>query len=235
MLCESYLDAYSRALFKGQSRTVEKETATGLVKQLLTGLETRRRQDFLDQRTEIKKRQRRLLIDGNHTLPMTTQEWTRINTIVRSWAATQDNPGFFKVLDMAHRIAGTGSLGVERYVLLVEGKGSTSGNYLLDFKEEPGSCLSPFLKIAQPRWPNEAARVIAIQERFQGTPPALLSAVRVQGKAFVLRELQPLQDRVSLTHWADRDRRLSQLVKLLKTMGEITAWDHVRSSGREGS
>src|SRR5262249_33916119 len=128
-----------------------------------------------------------------------------------------------------------GSLGVERYVLLVEGKGSTSGNYLLDFKEEPGSCLSPFLKIAQPRWPNEAARVIAIQERFQGTPPALLSAVRFQGKAFVLRELQPLQDRVSLTHWADRDRRLSQLVKLLKTMGEITAWDHVRSSGREGS
>src|SRR5215813_13856703 len=81
MLCESYLEAYSRALFKGQSRTVEKETATGLVKQMLTGLETRRRQDFLDQRTEIKKRQRRLLIDGNHTLPMTTQEWTRINTI----------------------------------------------------------------------------------------------------------------------------------------------------------
>src|SRR5262249_17174008 len=160
------------------------------------------------------------------------QEWKRIKTIVRSWAATQAKPDFFKLLDAAHRIAGTGSLGVERYVLLVAGKGSPNGNYLLDFKEEPGSCLSPFLPIAQPKWPNEAARIIAVQERFQGTPPALLSAVRFEGKSFVLRELQPLQDRVRLDN---RHSRLSRLARLVETMGEITAWDHLRGSGRQGS
>jgi len=36
---------------------------------------------------------------------------------------------------VARRIAGTGSLGVERYVLLIEGKGSPDGNYLLDLKQ----------------------------------------------------------------------------------------------------
>lgn len=231
-LCQSYLEAYARALAKGQSRTVEKETATGLVRQLLIGLRERRRQDFLDERTEIKNNKRRFLIDGKRTLPMTAPEQKRIKTMVRSWAATQSKPAFFRLLDVAHRIAGTGSLGVERYVLLVEGKGSPHGNYLLDFKEEPGSCLAPFLPMMQPKWPHEATRVVSVQESFQGTPPALLSAVRFEGKSFVLRELQPLQDRIHFANWHGR---LNWLLKLLETMGEITAWDQLRSSGRHGS
>src|SRR5581483_6461126 len=231
-LCESCLEAYGQALSKGQSRTVEKETATGLVRQLLSGLGQRRRQDFLDERTEVKNKQRRLLTDGKRTLPVTAQERKRITAMVRSWAAARPDADFFRVLDVAHRIAGTGSLGVERYMLLVEGRGSPQGNYLLDFKEEPGSCLHPFLPVEQPKWPDEAARVVAVQERFQGTPPALLSAIRFEGRAFVLRELQPLQDRVRLRSW---DGRLSRLVKLLRTMGQIAAWDQLRSGGRQGS
>src|SRR5215468_1165854 len=231
-LCEHFLDAYALALSKGQARTVEAETATGLVKQLLIGLRERRRQDFLDERTYIKGGQRRFLIDGKRTLPVTDQERKRVKTMVRSWAAGQPDPGFFELLDVAHRIAGTGSLGVKRYVLLVEGRGSPQRNYLLDFKEEPGSCLQPYLPTAQPQWSDAAARVVAVQERFQGTPPALLSALRFEGTAFVLRELQPLQDRVSLRR---RDERPGRLVKLVRTMGEITAWDQLRSGGRQGS
>jgi hypothetical protein len=41
------------------------------------------------------------------------------------------SPSFFAP-DVARRIAGTGSLGVQRYVILVEGKGSTGGHYLPD-------------------------------------------------------------------------------------------------------
>src|SRR5262245_11964056 len=231
-LCEQFLDAYALALSKGQARTVETETATGMVKQLLIGLRVRRRQDFLEERTDLKGGQRRLLIDGKRTLPVTDQERKRVKTMVRSLAAAQPDPGFFELLDVAHRIAGTGSLGVKRYVLLVEGKASPQRNYLLDFKEEPGSCLQPYLPTAQPQWSDAATRVVAVQERFQGTPPALLSAVRFEGEAFVLRELQPLQDRVSLRH---RDERPGRLAKLLRTMGEITAWDQLRSGGRQGS
>ncbi|MBI3425919.1 MAG: DUF2252 domain-containing protein [Acidobacteria bacterium] len=231
-LCASYLDAYARALTKGQARWVEKETATGLVKQLLLALVTRRRQDFLAERTEIKQQQRRFVMDGKRALPVSTPARQRIKTLLKAWAATQPEPGFFKLLDVAQRIAGTGSLGVERYVLLVEGKGSPAGNYLLDFKAEPGSCLAPFLPLAQPKWPNEAARVVAVQEHFQATPPALLSALRFEDKSFVLRELQPLQDRVRLNA---RNARLKPLTELLATMGALTAWDQLRASGRLGA
>jgi uncharacterized protein (DUF2252 family) len=49
------------------------------------------------------------------------------------------------VLDIGRRIAGTGSLGVERYVVLVEGKGSPDRNYLLDIKEAKPSAMAPHL------------------------------------------------------------------------------------------
>ncbi|MBO0798320.1 MAG: DUF2252 domain-containing protein [Blastocatellia bacterium] len=231
-LCEHFLDAYAVALSQGRARTVEAETSTGLIKQLLTGLRERRRQDFLNEHTELKGGKRRFLIDGIHTLPVTDRERKLIQTAIRSWAARQPDPGFFEVLDVAHRIAGTGSLGVKRYILLVEGKGSPQRNYLLDFKEEPGSCLQAYLPIVQPQWSDAATRVVAVQERFQGTPPALLSAVKFEGLAFVLRELQPLQDRVSLRR---RDEQPGRMVKLVRTMGNITAWDQLRSGGRQGS
>ncbi len=37
--------------------------------------------------------------------------------VVGQYAALQANPKFYEVLDVARRIAGTGSLGVERYAI----------------------------------------------------------------------------------------------------------------------
>ena len=62
----------------------------------------------------------------------------------------QPNPGFFHPLDAARRIAGTGSLGIARYVILVEGHGSPNLNYLLDLKAAIPSSLQPYLKHKQP-------------------------------------------------------------------------------------
>jgi len=231
-LCKSFLDAYTVSLARGQARVTEQETAVGLVKELLIGLRQRRRKDFLNERTKLAGRQRRLRVDQKRTLKVAPEQKKKVKKVIKSWAAAQPDPGFFKLLDVAHRVAGTGSLGVERYVLLVAGKGSPDDNYLLDFKAQPGSALQPYLQLPQPPWESQAARVVAIQERVQGTPPALLAAVRFEDHDFVLRELQPYQDRVSLKQW---DGRLSRLVKLLRTMGEITAWDQLRSGGRQGS
>lgn len=231
-LIENYLDAYAQALIPGRARVVEVGTAEGLIKKLLLGLGSRNREAFLNKRTEIKDRQRRFILDRKRILPATEQERSEIEAMFKAWAAKQSNPQFFRLLDVAHRIAGTGSLGLERYLLLVEGNGSPRRNYLLDFKFEPGSCLQPYSPIEQPRWTNEAARVVAVQERFQGTPPALLTALMFERKAFVLRELQPLQDRVRLT---PGKVGVKALTSLLRSMGEITAFDHLRGGGRQGS
>ena len=231
-LCNSFLDAYIEALAKGQARNVETETAEGMVKELLKSLKERRRKDFLNQRTQEKKGKRRLLIDNKRTRDCEESQKEEIATLIKDWAATQPEPKFFKVLDVAGRIAGTGSLGVSRYVLLVEGKGSPNQNYLLDLKQERPSSVAPYLKPPQPQWESEAARVVAIQKRLQGTPPALLGTVRQESKFYILRELQPLQDKVRLNLWHGKLRRLE---KVMKTMGAITAWDQLRSGGRQGS
>ncbi len=231
-LCNSYLDAYIDALAKGQARTVETETAEGMVKDLLESLKVRRRKDFLNNCTEEKKGKRRLLIDNKRTRPVTEEQRSTVKDLMKHWTATQAKPNFFKLLDVAGRIAGTGSLGVPRYVLLVEGKGSPNQNYLLDLKQACPSSLNPYLKQPQPQWTSEAARVVAIQQRVQGTPPALMGGVIHEGKSFALRELQPLQDKVKLNLW---DGKLRRLEKVMKAMGKITAWDQLRSGGRQGS
>ena len=232
-LSNSFLDAYSHALAKGSARSVEKETALGLVKDLLKTLKTRLRQEFLDKHTKEKKGKRHLIIDNKHIIEATEAEQQKIRELISAWhKSTQKDTNFYQVLDVQQRIAGTGSLGLERYAILVEGKGSPDGNYLLDLKLTPASSLQPYLTVPQPVWSSESARVVAIQQRVQGTPPALLGMIVDGNKSYVLRELQPVQDRVSLQGW---DGKLERLKKLMQTMGEVTAWDQLRSGGRQGS
>ncbi len=231
-LCHCYLQAYTTALVQGKARVVEAETAEGMVKDLLESVRDRKRKDFLEKRSETRNGKRRLIIDDKHIAPITSEGRSQVESFWRSWSKGQPNSEFFELLDVAHRIAGVGSLGVDRYVLLVEGKGSPDQNYLLDLKEEEKSSLEPYLHVPQPQWSNHAERVISIQQRAQGTSPALLSALMMNGKPYVLRELQPDQDKIDLANWHGRLRHLEAVVA---TMGELTAWAQLRSGGRQGS
>lgn len=150
------------------------------------------------------------------------------------FAQRQPNPDFYRVLDVAERVAGTGSLGLERYLILVEGKGSPDGNYLLDLKACRPSALLPTLAewgIDQPAWGSESERVAAIQGRMQAMSPAFLRAVMLGGKAFLLRGLQATEDRVAVEKW----KHLDELKAVAATFGRILAWDQLRAAGRQGA
>jgi uncharacterized protein (DUF2252 family) len=230
-LCDRFLQSYALALSTGKARTVEQDTATGMVKDLLVSLEERDRRTFLDERTQLKKGKRTLNRDSKHRSISTTAQ-NRLIGLIEQWRLQQSHPDFFKVLDITQRIAGVGSLGIERYALLIEGKGSPHQNYLLDLKAQSGSALAPYLIVPQPIWDNPATRVVAVQQRMQGTPPALLDAVEIEGQFFLLKELQPTQDRLSLDQAKGKQSRLE---KVVTTMGSLTAWGQLRSSGRQGS
>jgi uncharacterized protein (DUF2252 family) len=147
----------------------------------------------------------------------------------------QPDPGFFQVLDIGRRIAGTGSLGVARFVVLVEGKGSPDGNYLIDIKEARPSALAPHLArlgIAQPAWENEASRVVAVQQRMQAIEHAFLQPVVLDGMPCILKGLQASEDRVAIGKWG---RKLDRLKDVVATMGRVLAWDQLRAAGRSGS
>jgi uncharacterized protein (DUF2252 family) len=231
-LCTALLDAYTSSLTLGKAYWVERETAQGLVRALLDGLRDRPRARFLDASTRIKGTKRVLRVEGKKALPAAEAQRVAITDFMAMFASAQSDPGFYKVLDVARRIGGTGSLGVDRYVILVQGKGSPDGNYLLDLKQSLPSSLAPHLKAVQPRWKTEAHRIVALQRRLQAVSVAFLQPVFVGEVPYVLRGLQPSEDRVEL----DRSRQsMGALRQLVGTMGRIVAWAQLRSSGREGS
>jgi Uncharacterized protein conserved in bacteria (DUF2252). len=86
--------------------------------------------------------------------------------------------------------------------------------------------------VAQPSWNSEAQRVVSIQYRMQAVSMAFLQAVSLDGKSCILRGLQPGEDRVTLPDGAERQKALESL---MHGCGQITAWDHLRGLGRQGS
>ena len=231
-LCHTAVDAYAAALSVGKARWIEEETSQGMVRDLFDALRKSSRVDLLNRRTELKGKKRVLRVDGKKALPVSDKAPAEVTAFMDEFASHQDSPEFYRVIDVARRIAGTGSLGVDRYVMLVEGKGSPDGNYLLDLKQALPSSVSPRVKTKQPGWGTEAERVVAIQRRSQAVSQAFLHAVAFRQQPYVLRSLQPSEDRVALSDW---DGKLPRLEAVVNNMAELSAWAQLRSGGRQGS
>ncbi|MDR6391162.1 DUF2252 domain-containing protein [Paraburkholderia phenoliruptrix] len=231
-LCHTAVEAYGAALAFGKARWVERETSSGMVRDLFDALVSRTRAAHLDRRTTLKGKTRTLKVDGKKALPVSDERRAAVTQFMQQFAAGESDPDFYRVLDVARRIAGTGSLGVDRYVILVEGKGSPDGNYLLDLKEALPSSVVPHVRTPQPAWRTEAERVVEIQRRNQAVSQAFLHAVDFNQRSYVLRSLQPSEDRVALQDW---DGKLPRLEAVVGSMAELSAWAHLRSGGRQKS
>jgi uncharacterized protein (DUF2252 family) len=230
-LATTFLEAYGSALADGKARWVERGIATGMVKELLERVKGRSREALLDARTSLRRGRRQLRIDGRRALPLGKDEAAVVTAALDEHIKDEPKPRFYEVLDVARRVAGTASLGLRRYVLLVRGSGSPDGNWLLDVKEAHASPLAALLP--QPGcWMNEAQRSIGVQHRMQAICPALLHPLRIGGQWFVLRELQPTEDRLALEHWHGKLRRLE---KVMITIGHLVAWAQLRSASRDGA
>lgn len=231
-LVGALLETYASALAAGKAGWIERDSADGIVRQLLDQLRDRTRVDFLNSRTRLVRKRRQLQIDNDKTLAASDAERARVTATIDAFAAGQADPGFFRVLDVARRIAGTGSLGLARYVVLVEGRGSPDRNYLIDLKRIGGSSLARLFPDLQPDWDDEAERVVAIQARMQAVTAAYLHPLTHDGQPFVMRALQPSEDRLPFERFADQHDLQGGAIAL---MGQCVAWSQLRSAGRQGS
>ncbi len=231
-LAKKYLDAFAESLATGKARWVERETATGMVRELLDSAHDRKRKELLNERTTESGGHRRIRIDGVKSLVADRSDVARIAKVVQQLGAKLDDRQFYRVLDVARRVAGCGSLGLPRWIVLVEGKGSPNGNYLLDLKEARSPASEGRSPYKQPRWKTDAERIVVVQNRVQAVSPALLSPVMMGGKACVLRELQPREDRIFLAAWHGN---IENFREAAATMGRVTAWAALRASGRQRS
>lgn len=232
LLSKRFLETYAHTISKGYIRYLEQESSKGIIKDFLKMVASRKLNAFIADRIENKKDKTQLIINNKTTLSVPKEIKNAVRLAIDTWAASTNKPEFYKIKDIAYRIAGTGSLGIERYILLVEGKGEDK-NFLLDVKEARPSAVETFLKTPPyPHFNSEAERVIELQKRIQPVPPALLSAINFNNKSFVIRELQPTSDKIDLSLFADKIKKLTQL---LEPMAQTLAWGQLRSGGRQGS
>jgi uncharacterized protein (DUF2252 family) len=227
------LEAFDAALRAGRARWLERATAEGPIRKLLRQVERRTTEELLDQRTagQGKHGARRLLRVPGQLLPAPHSEKSRVVKTLARFARGVHAQGYYRVLDVTRRIAGLGSLGLPRWVILVEGDGSPDGNRLLDLKAAHPPAALPWTRPRQPRFPSEAARAVQVQQWVEAEPPALLAAVG-SGQGFILRELQPRKDRMRLAHLEEDPHRVASV---LEAMGRLAGWALLRGAGRRGA
>jgi uncharacterized protein (DUF2252 family) len=108
-----------------------------------------------------------------------------------------DEPERFKVIDVARRIAGTGSLGSLRIAVLVQGKGGHDGQWVFDLKEQGAPSLSVLL--GAPKL-GPAERVVTAARACLEHPPRMLGTTTLGATPLFGRRLAPQEDKLDLTH-----------------------------------
>jgi uncharacterized protein (DUF2252 family) len=230
-LIREFLDAYTQSVADGKPRWVERSLAQGVFRSLLRRAMRRTRLELLNRITKLKNGARRIRI-GRRALALQEADRSKLQRLLTRVCVPGVGTRFFELKDAARRVAGCGSLGLPRYSLLVEGRGSPDANFVLDLKFAAPSATARWLDAPQPDWPSEAARVVATQRVMQAIPPALLQALQFENQPFVLKELQPSVDRLGLGAWRDKPKRI---VQAMQGMGHVTAWAHLRSCGHYGA
>ena len=230
-----FLKVYAETLSKGKAMYIEPQTARGIVKTFLDKVGARKQKTLLRQRAvlETKNKKPALIINKTHLYPIPVKEKKELSAHITRWLKTNKTHAHpLKVMDTGFRIAGTGSIGVKRYVFLVQNIINPKKYVLIDMKQAKPSALQPFVKIQQPSWPSEAERVVAIQERMQNISPALLGTTVFKEDTYVVKELQPTADKIDFLLIKNR---YNDIVNVIQDMAMLTASAQLRSSGRQGA
>lgn len=234
-IAKDLLEEYLKALKVGKAFAVEKETVDGMLKKYIKSVSERDPIAFIDAHSSLDKgaNQRHLIIDQKKYFEikpaslkeLLLKEFTEYLNALNN--ATTLN---FKVIDVAIRVAGTGSVGLSRYVFLVC---DDNKNYsLFDMKLAQASSLSPFLKDQNVVWSNEAQRIQFIQTLMQYEVPAWLSTINFQGNSYIVKALQPEQDKIDFKQCVDKPKKFTDACY---NMARLIAYAQLRSSGHKGS
>lgn len=124
-------------------------------------------------------------------------------------------------------IAGKGSLGRERYVVLLEGTGKgKKEQVILELKEavQPNS-----INALGNQTGNQAQRVVDAAKNFQPDTDPFLGVTKINGKDFFVREVSPSNNKVEL----EKLNTFSELKDYVESIALVVSKAHA-TSGRTG-
>ena len=90
----------------------------------------------------------------------------------------------YRVVDVARKVVGVGSVGTRCWVLLLSGNDDDNDPLFLQYKEAQRSVLAPYSKT--PPWDCEGKRVVVGQRLIQGAPDIFLGwGIQIDGDPFL--------------------------------------------------
>ena len=231
-LVKQLLETYCATLQTGKAVTIEEETASGLVKELFEKVALRKEKKLIRDRVLVSQGSLKLITDNKKYFPLENDVPKKeLFIAIQKWLNEKHGRNARKIEDLCELVAGTGSIGVKKYLALA-GKPSTDKKYLLCIKQALPSSLQPFVTVKQPSWLNEAQRICSLQYRMEHMTPGDLDTFNFRNEWYVTRWLQPLADKINLEDFInERDKQTD----LINTFARLAASAQLRSSGRQGS
>jgi uncharacterized protein (DUF2252 family) len=228
-----FLKTYSATLTRGKAISIEPRTAKGIVCDFLTAATKSGEKKLLKKRTISKKKRIMLSLEDERHFKLDKKLRSELKAHINEWIKTSsDGPYNYKVISAVFRLAGTGSIGVKRYLFLLKSTNTKNKYLLLDMKQARPSSVLPYTVVQQLQWETEAARVIGVQQRMQNVSASLLSTTVFRGESYIIQELQPVKDAIKFKLLKDDYRDMYQVID---DMAALTASAQLRSGGMQGS
>ena len=232
-MAQLFVKNYCATLAKAKAISIDPRTAKGIVCNFLTSADQTTEKELIAKRTVGKKNKIELSLEDERHLKVDKKLKHELKAHINDWITTSsDGPYNYKVKSIIFRIAGTGSLGVKRYLFLLKSTNTKNKYLFVDMKEARPSSVLPYTTVQQLQWPNEAERVIAIQKRMQNVSSSLLSTTVFRETAYVIQQLQPVKDTIKFKLLKDEYRDIYQVID---DMAALTASAQLRSGGMHGS
>ena len=233
-MAKLFLKSYAATLTTGKADYVEAAMAKGIICDFLSRVAKRKQRMILAKKASLRKKRVQIVTDNPKHFKLPKEIKRELMEHVTAWLRVDEHsPYNYEVVDGVFRLAGTGSVGIERYAFLLKSLNKTGFKFiLLDMKEATPSSLAPYIAARQPAWRSEADRVISAQRRMQNRCPALLSTTTFRGKSFIMQEMQPVKDSIDFRLLRDRYR---DMYSVIDSMAMLTASAQLRSSGQDGS
>ena len=225
-LCRVLLDSHAAVVFRGAPLPAMPRPVLDLVEKV----DGRSQKKLLDDRTEAGGAARHFVRGERYTdappdavraVPAALALFAE-----RTAAKGGPKPEQLELLDVAFRIAGTGSLGALRLAVLTRGKGGDEGQWLFDLKEQT-SCS---VDVLAPRAAG-SVRAAEVEEAFRAcveAPPRMLGTSKLGDVDVLVRRLTPQEDKLSLSKL-----KLEELAPLASYLGALLGAAHRRGRSAE--
>jgi uncharacterized protein (DUF2252 family) len=231
----AYADLLPRFLKKGASLDVSElsESDCAPIDELIHSEAEAKRSEFVTRLTVLEDGRRRIQRSLNYfNLPedQQAQALRLLEDYVRRMPESQW-PDYYKSDDVCGRVAGIGSMGRFRYVVLVNGKGKKDArNVLLEFKEARVSAFDLHRKreMQDDAPARRAEQVISTQRASQAAISAHLGFAVDGNMSFQVREIGPHDARLDFKSM----KSTVKLDKIAAMQAAILARVHARAAAR---